>query len=135
MATDRTADSIRQKVKTARKFETRKVICNEWRDKEDEDAGRDFIVYVKSLSGQARTDFELKGMSESNWATDNPDAARLFILERTCFIDEELTKPLFEGFEVSEITDMHPAPRERLFGCVLKISGLDGKDFEAVVKN
>ena len=129
------ADKIRQKVKTARKFETREIVCNEWRDDDDEKKGIDFVVYVKSLSGQGRTDFELKGMSENNWATDNPDAARLFILERTCFVDKELTESLFEGFEVSDITNMHPAPRERLFGCVLKISGLDGRDFEAVVKN
>ncbi len=42
------ADKIRQKVKTARKFETRKIVCNEWRDEADEKAGVDFVVYVKS---------------------------------------------------------------------------------------
>ena len=130
--TNNNAAALRKKIKTARKFETRKVICNEWRDENDD---ADFVLHVKSLSGQARTDFELKGMSETGWATNNPDDARLFILERTVFLDADFTEPAFEGFTVDEITNMHPAPRERLFGCVLSISGLDNRDFETVVKN
>lgn len=116
-------------IRSAPKFSSKPVVCNEWRPEGHEDEqGRapDFTLWVKSLST------ELHSTMMENAKDWSEIQIRYEMLKPSVFTDAGMTELAFDGFSQDEFAALNLAPRERLFNAVLRLSGVTQQDQEII---